>query len=98
MFRKIVLVGHLIGTIVQTNDCSMKVEIGVNSHRILDVLRQAKRLWEEHERSGKEVVQFAVSVPIFSKSEIFRAISRLGAVGMLHYSVEDMADDRSRAK
>lgn len=93
MVRKVVLVRHLIGTIVQTNDSSMKVEVGMNSHSILNVLRQAKRLWEEHECSRKEVIQFAVSIPIFSKSEIFRAIARLGAVGVLHYSVEEMANN-----
>lgn len=93
MFPKVVLICHLVSTVVQTNHSGMKVEVGMNSHRVLHVLRQAKRLWEEHECSGKEIIQLAVSVPVFAKCEIFRAITRLGAVGMLHHSVEEMADN-----
>lgn len=92
MFPQIVLICHLVSTVVQTDHSGMKVEVGMNSHSVLNVLRQAEWLWQEHECSRKEVIQLAVSVPVFTKCKIFWAITWLGAVGMLHHSVEEMAD------
>lgn len=68
------------------------------SHRIPHILGQAKPLRKEHECAGEEVVQLAMSVPVLAVLEVCRAVVWLRAVGVLHHSVEDVADDGSRGK
>lgn len=70
----------------------------MDSHRFPHILGQPEPLWEEHEGTGQKVVQLAVSVPILAVRKIFRTVSRPGAVGVLHYSVEDVADDHRCCK
>lgn len=75
--REVVLVRDLIGTIVQANGSGVKVEICVHRHRISRVVRHAEFLRKEHECSGQEVVQLAMSGPVLAILIIAGAVARM---------------------
>lgn len=84
--------------IVQANHRGVKVQVGVNSHGITQVLRQAERLRQEHENAGQDVVKLPVSLPKASVVDVFRVIISLGAVNMPQNSIEEVTENHCGCK
>lgn len=87
---------HLIRAIVQANYRCVEIQICVHSSRIAQILGQTESCRKKHERSGENVVEFTVAIPIFPILKVPGTIVWLTSIRVLHDEFENVADDRGR--
>ncbi len=84
--------GDIEGGIVQADDGSMDVEVGLHGHGVAQLLGQPEAVREEHEGAGQDGIELAVPVPETAVVEVFGAVVGLVHVYMFEDLVEDVAD------
>ena len=88
--RELVLIGFVTSGIVEADDRGVEVEIRLDSYRVVDVLRDAEHVGQEHEGAREDGVDLAVPIPKAAVVDVFGPVVGLAHVDVFEDAVEDM--------